>query len=295
LSLTLRCRLVRTALTLRSRYAVAGLRACLTISVVLAIGAGSPARAQGAEMTAPHGLAATVTGPNRTPFVFPPTAVGKSSTVECFFVYGGWPNGSGSMTVASPLGAPFTLSNLRVVPITSPSCSGTPVTLPFAITTSDVLVFDVTFAPTSKGQFTSSVTFNSSQFGRTFTYQFFGTTVPATCKASATTICLNYGRFAVSATWQTSNGQSGAANMEPFSNDTGQMWFFDSSSIEAEVKVVDGCALGGHYWVFAGGLTNVRVAITVTDTATGVAKVYRNRQGTPFQPIQDTLAFDTCP
>jgi hypothetical protein len=29
--------------------------------------------------------------------------------------------------------------------------------------------------------------------------------------------------------------------------------------------MIDGCGLNGHYWVFAGGLTNVKVVLTVTD------------------------------
>jgi hypothetical protein len=45
----------------------------------------------------------------------------------------------------------------------------------------------------------------------------------------------------------------------------------------------------------AGGLTDVNVILTVTDTQTGVIKTYTNPQGTPFQPIQDTDAFATCP
>jgi hypothetical protein len=47
--------------------------------------------------------------------------------------------------------------------------------------------------------------------------------------------------------------------------------------------------------VFAGGLTDVQVELTVVDTATGAPQTYLNTQGTPFQPIQDTSAFASCP
>lgn len=47
--------------------------------------------------------------------------------------------------------------------------------------------------------------------------------------------------------------------------------------------------------MFAGGLTNVKVDLTFTDTATGAAKTYHNSQGSAFRPIQDTTAFSTCP
>jgi hypothetical protein len=35
--------------------------------------------------------------------------------------------------------------------------------------------------------------------------------------------------------------------------------------------------------------------MTVTDTQTLAVKNYINPQGTPFQPIQDTTSFPTCP
>ena len=53
----------------------------------------------------------------------------------------------------------------------------------------------------------------------------------------------------------------------------------------------DGCGGNGHHRVFSGGLTNVAVTLTVTDTQTGTPKVYRNLQGIAFAPVQDTGAF----
>ena len=61
------------------------------------------------------------------------------------------------------------------------------------------------------------------------------------------------------------------------------------------VKVLNGCGLNQRYWVFAGGLTNVKVTLTVTDMSNNTVKVYTNPINTPFQPIQDTAAFATCP
>jgi hypothetical protein len=53
--------------------------------------------------------------------------------------------------------------------------------------------------------------------------------------------------------------------------------------------------VGAQAPVFAGGLTNVRTVITVTDTQAHLVKTYTNPQGTAFQPIQDINAFATCP
>jgi hypothetical protein len=118
---------------------------------------------------------------------------------------------------------------------------------------------------------------------------------PARCVPGATSLCLANGRFAVTASYLTGSGQSGPAQAVPLTPDTGYFWFFSAGNVEAVVKVLDGCALDNSYWVFAGGLTNVQVTITVTDTQTGLAKTYTNPQGNAFQPIQDTSALAVCP
>lgn len=115
------------------------------------------------------------------------------------------------------------------------------------------------------------------------------------CVENATTMCLNNGRFQVRATFQTNTGQSGSAQVVKLTGDTGYFWFFNPSNVEAVVKVLNGCGVNNRYWFFAGGLTNVRTVITVTDTQTGETETYTNPQNTPFRPIQDTDAFATCP
>jgi hypothetical protein len=114
------------------------------------------------------------------------------------------------------------------------------------------------------------------------------------CSPSSTLMCLNQDRFSVRATFDTGDS-SGVAEVVELTSDTGYLWFFADSNVEAVVKVLNACGLNNRYWVFAGGLTNVHTVITVTDTQTGAAKSYVNPQGTPFQPIQDTGAFATCP
>ncbi len=77
--------------------------------------------------------------------------------------------------------------------------------------------------------------------------------------------------------------------------DTGYFWFFSPTNVEMVVKALNGCGLNSKYWVFAGGLTNTAVVLTVTDMQTGASKTYLNPANTAFQPIQDTSAFSTCP
>lgn len=120
------------------------------------------------------------------------------------------------------------------------------------------------------------------------------TTSPSICTPGATTLCLGAGgRFKVEAAFDTGALQ-GAAQAVKLTDETGYLWFFSASNVEMVVKVLDACSYNQRFWIYAGGLTNVQVTLTVTDTTTGTVKTYSNPQGTAFQPIQDTNAFATC-
>ena len=114
------------------------------------------------------------------------------------------------------------------------------------------------------------------------------------CVPSDTVLCLST-RFQVTAEWRKTDGSSGSGTAIPLTSDTGYFWFFDPTNVEVITKVLNGCAIGNHYWVFAAGLTNVGVTLTYTDMAAGVQKPYPNPVGSAFSPIQDTSAFATCP
>ncbi len=102
------------------------------------------------------------------------------------------------------------------------------------------------------------------------------------CAEDDQTLCLNEGRFQVTAEWATAGGGAGGGVAVPLTADTGAFWFFDSANVEMVVKVLDGCGLNDHFWVFAGGLT---------DTQTGATRTYANRLGSPFRPVKDTTSF----
>ena len=80
-------------------------------------------------------------------------------------------------------------------------------------------------------------------------------------------------------------------------DNSGYFYFFSPENIEVTMKVLDACSLAGfeNFWVFAAGMTDVEVFLTVTDTLFGASNVYFNELGTAFFPIRDTSAFDTCP
>jgi hypothetical protein len=114
------------------------------------------------------------------------------------------------------------------------------------------------------------------------------------CHSGPTTLCLNGGRFEVEAHWSSGSG-SGAGTAESLGEDSGRFWFFSADNTELVVKVLNACSYDNHYWVFASGLTNVEVTVTVTDTQTGTVRRYFNPQGKAFAPVQDVQAFATCP
>jgi N-acetylglucosamine-6-sulfatase len=125
------------------------------------------------------------------------------------------------------------------------------------------------------------------------------------CAAGASTLCIDGApgdkRFKVEVSYQTSQGGglSGKGQAIPLAPvgivHGGAFWFFSPDNPEMLVKVIDGCGANAQKWVFASAGTNVGLTVTVTDTATGLQKIYQNADLHPAQPIQDTSAFATCP
>jgi plastocyanin len=125
-----------------------------------------------------------------------------------------------------------------------------------------------------------------------------------TCAADAVTLCIDDvpgdNRFKVQVHWQTSQGggQSGDGQAIPLSNlgvtEGGLFWFFSANNPELLIKIVNGCPVTQHWWVFASAGTNVGITITITDTSDQSVKVYTNPDRTAMAPIQDTAAFSNC-
>jgi PKD repeat protein len=119
---------------------------------------------------------------------------------------------------------------------------------------------------------------------------------PSVCTPNTTTLCLNASRFQVTADWEKKDGTQGHGTAISLTSDTGYFWFFNSSNIEVVTKVLAFCTNPFNaYWIFAAGLTDVKVTLTYTDTKNGTVVPKQNPQGTAFVAIQDTAAFKTCP
>jgi len=112
------------------------------------------------------------------------------------------------------------------------------------------------------------------------------------CVPGANTLCLgDDGRFRVQITWTDFDNNSGPGVTAGLSTeDSGSFWFFDPANIEMVVKALDGRQNNGRLWVFYGSLTNVSFEMTVTDTESGLVRVYNNPPGN-FASVGDTNAF----
>jgi hypothetical protein len=122
-----------------------------------------------------------------------------------------------------------------------------------------------------------------------------GSGVP--CSANATTLCLQSGRFSLTVAWinqHATPATTGVGTAVVDTDQTGFFWFFSAQSIELVVKIVDGRALNGKFWVFYGALSDVEYTITVTDTQTGAIKTYHNPPGN-ISGGADTSAFGDTP
>lgn len=111
-----------------------------------------------------------------------------------------------------------------------------------------------------------------------------------TCVPSATTLCVQNGRFKVEVAWFTPAAGSGVGQAVPLTNETGYFWFFSPNNVELVLKVLDGGAINSKWWVFYGALSDVEYTVTVTDTISGLVKVYQNAAGN-LGSVADIDAF----
>ena len=108
------------------------------------------------------------------------------------------------------------------------------------------------------------------------------------------TLCLAEQQYRVTAEWTTSRAGDDwrPATAEPVSANAGYFHFFDAQNPELLIKVLDGCAINGHKWVYAAGMTDVGAGFRVTELATGRERVYRKTAVGKLMPtVTDTQAF----
>ena len=117
---------------------------------------------------------------------------------------------------------------------------------------------------------------------------------PEPCVPGPSTLCLGGGRFKVEVDWQVGD-TSGQAQVVPgASDDSGLLWFFQSDNWELLIKVLDGCGLNQHFWVFTAATTDLQYDLVVTDSWTGYRSTYTNTAGVASPAVTDIEAFATC-
>ncbi|MCP3961706.1 MAG: ricin-type beta-trefoil lectin domain protein [bacterium] len=114
--------------------------------------------------------------------------------------------------------------------------------------------------------------------------------------ANGVDLCLNDARFRVEVEWSDFSGNTGVGRVVPIATRaSGILNFFSGDNWEMLIKVLDGCAINDHYWVFAAATTDVEYTLRVTDVDSGKSREYFNPLGNASPAITDTLAFETCP
>jgi len=117
----------------------------------------------------------------------------------------------------------------------------------------------------------------------------------APCTPGPSGLCLNSNRFRLTLlTIDQRTGRTGEGQAIPQNDKFGYFSIpaltNDPDNPEVFVKLLDGTAINGHFWVFYGGLTDLEYFLAVTDTTTGAVKTYRKEPGSAAGGF-DTAAF----
>lgn len=99
-------------------------------------------------------------------------------------------------------------------------------------------------------------------------------------------------RFKAAIDFSIPNIGSGKGNVGLATDYSGAFWFRDSSDLNVYIKIIDGRAINGHYWLYYTSLTGAEYSLKVTDTETGKLKTYKNPLGTSTYGVD--MYFSAC-
>lgn len=87
------------------------------------------------------------------------------------------------------------------------------------------------------------------------------------CVETETVMCVQGGRYSVTIEWEKADGEKGSAKVaRPRTKDSGLFYFFDYNNWEVLLKVLDGCDVNEHHWVYAASASDVGMTLVVRDT-----------------------------
>lgn len=101
------------------------------------------------------------------------------------------------------------------------------------------------------------------------------------------------GRFRVTVDWENHHDPAlrrGVGQSVTGTNGSGYFWFFEPTSLDLVVKMIDAREFDGHFWVFYGGLSDVKYSIQIEDLVTGETWQRVNPKGS-ICGGSDTAAF----
>jgi hypothetical protein len=121
------------------------------------------------------------------------------------------------------------------------------------------------------------------------------------CFPGPTTLCIDDvpgdGRFRVEVEYQSvlGGGVEGRGNALPLGSlgvgRGGLFWFFSPDNPEVLIKILDGCGVNGHFWLFSSAATNLGMMTMVTDTVLYIPFVFLNPDLQTAVPVATVTAF----
>jgi hypothetical protein len=104
------------------------------------------------------------------------------------------------------------------------------------------------------------------------------------------------GRFHVSVSWRTPQGEEGVGARVPGASESAGLFsFFHPDNWEVLVKILDGCSFNERYWVLKAAATNVEYTVRIEDLDTEAVWERTNLMGTMSPAFADIRAFAGCP
>lgn len=88
----------------------------------------------------------------------------------------------------------------------------------------------------------------------------------AACVESGTVLCLHGGRYEVTVEFTANDETKPARVARPRTDGSGLFYFFEPNNWEMLLKVLDGCGVNQHHWVFAATASDVGIELVVRDT-----------------------------
>ena len=110
------------------------------------------------------------------------------------------------------------------------------------------------------------------------------------CEPGATALTLA-GGYQVSMCYETHAGETGdALDWGLDSSQSALLYFFERNNAEVLIKVLDGCGLNGHRWIFVAPVTDLAFNLRV-ESPDGQVWTHTNRLGQTADAASDTSAF----